>query len=62
MRQRIVWYLIGVICGSLLSTPVAAQAAIRVWATLSTDLTTGVSTPVLCTASGTGCYLNVQSH
>lgn len=60
--RAIVWLCVGVILGSLLSSPVAAQAANRIFATLSTDLTTGTSTPILCTANGTGCFLQVQAH
>lgn len=54
--------LAGVVLGSLLSSPVAAQAARRLFATLPGDLTTGTSTPLLCTANGSGCYLQVVAH
>jgi hypothetical protein len=60
MYQRTVYLLIGIILGSLLSTPVAAQTAIRLWATLSGDLAAGTGTPLLCTASGDGCVLQVR--
>ena len=59
---RLIWLLLGVILGSLLSSPVGAQAATRLFATLSSDLQTGGSTPVTCTAAGAGCYLHVQGH
>lgn len=60
--RAIVWLCVGIIIGSLLSSPVSAQAAQRVFASLSSQLTTGQSTPVLCTANGNGCFLNVQTH
>lgn len=60
MAQRVTWLCIGLLLGSLLSSPVAAQGATRLFATLTGDLTTGVSTPVLCTANSTGCTLQVN--
>lgn len=36
---------------------VSAQVASRMWATLASNLATGESTPLLCTASGAGCIL-----
>lgn len=61
-ESRLIWLCLGVIVGSLCTSPVSAQAARRMFATLSSDLTIGKSTPVLCTANGTGCYLSVQVH
>lgn len=61
-QQRLVWLAIGVIVGSLLSSPVSAQVATRVFASLTADLPIGRSTPVLCTANGNGCFLSVQVH
>lgn len=63
-RERLVWLCVGVIVGSLLSSPVSAQAAVRMFATLTGDLATGKPTVLLCTpnATGNGCYLNVQVH
>jgi hypothetical protein len=43
----------------LLSSGLGAQQATRLFATLSGGIATGVSTPVLCTASGSGCLLDV---
>lgn len=60
MTQRVVWLCVGLILGSLLSTPLSAQSAARLFATLSGDLLTGFSTPVLCTANGAGCTLQVN--
>jgi hypothetical protein len=62
VRSRIVWLCIGLILGSLLTSPVSAQAANRMFASLTTDLAGGVSRPVLCTANGSGCYVQVQTH
>lgn len=62
MTRAVSLILVGVILGALLSTPVSAQMAIRLWATLSTNLTSGTSTPLICTANGAGCMLNIQLH
>lgn len=62
MMTRTVYLLLGILLGSLLTGPVSAQTAIRLWATLSGDLPSGASTPLLCTANGAGCYLQVQVH
>lgn len=62
MKRTIIVFLAGLILGSLLQQPTSAQTAARLWATLSTDLTSGTSTALLCTANGTGCYLQVQAH
>lgn len=62
MKARLIWLGVGVILGSLLTSPVSAQGATRLFATLTGDLTTGISTPVLCTANGTGCFVQVQAH
>lgn len=58
-RERASWLLAGIILGSLLSAPLSAQSARRVYATLTGDLTTGTGTPILCTANGSGCVLSV---
>jgi hypothetical protein len=60
IRTRVVWLCVGLLLGALWSSPVSAQVAVRLFATLSGDLTTGTSTPVLCTASGSGCTLQVN--
>lgn len=62
MKRKILIFLSGLILGSLLQQPTSAQTAARLWATLSTNLASGQSTPILCTANGTGCYLQVQAH
>lgn len=59
VRGRASLVLLGMILGSLLSAPVSAQAARRVYATLLSDMATGTSTPLLCTANGSGCVLSV---
>jgi len=43
----------------VVSSRVVAQQATRLFATLSADLASGTSTPVTCTASGSGCFLDV---
>lgn len=58
MRKLLLPVLIAVTLGVVFVT-VSAQTATRMFATLSTDLTTGTSTPVTCTQSGTGCFLDV---
>lgn len=59
---RVTWLLVGILVGALLSSPVSAQAAQRMFASLTSQLASGRSTPILCTANGTGCYLQVQAH
>ena len=51
--------LVGLTAGTVASV-VHAQAASRLFASLSSQLTTGQSTPVTCTANGSGCFLDVQ--
>lgn len=51
--------LLGVTLG-VVATQVHAQMATRLWATLAANLPSGTSTPVTCTASGAGCYLDVS--
>lgn len=50
--------LLGLTAGTIASV-VHAQSAARLFATLSANLAGGVSTPVTCTASGSGCFLDV---
>lgn len=51
--------LIGLTAGTL-AVVVQAQSAARLFATLSANLASGVSTPVTCTQSGSGCFLDVS--
>lgn len=61
MHRVLMALTIGFILG-MLWEPVRAQVAERLFATLSTNLTTGTPTPLVCTAAGAGCYLVVQGH
>ena len=63
MRTRfqlslVVLLLVGAL--GVLWSNVTAQTATRMFATLVSQLSNGGSTPVTCTASGQGCYLDVQ--
>lgn len=63
MRTRLESALVGVLAavaaGLLMLSPLGAQTATRMFATKSADLASGQGTPITCTASGTGCYLDV---
>lgn len=50
--------LLGLTAGTIASV-VSAQIPTRMHATLATDVATGNPTPVTCTQSGTGCFLDV---
>lgn len=51
--------LLGLTAGTIASV-VSAQIPTRMHATLATDVATGTPTPVTCTQSGTGCFLDVS--
>lgn len=63
MRERLrligLGLLLVVTVGTVYSV-VKAQAAARLFATLTSNLNSGISTPVTCTQNGNGCYLDVQ--
>ena len=59
MRRVGLGLLVALTIGVVASV-VSGQTATRMFATLPGNLTTGVSTPVTCTQSGSGCYLDVS--
>lgn len=60
MRNRLMVASLVALAVSAVFFSVSAQQATRMFGTLSADLATGKSTPVTCTQSGTGCFLDVQ--
>ena len=60
--MRLTWLVIGFLLGALWSPPLVAQSGQRLFATLSANLSSGASTPVVCAAAGAGCVLLVQVH
>lgn len=59
MRKILLPLLVACALGAVLVS-VQAQSASRVFGTLSANLTNGTSTPITCTQSGNGCFLDVS--
>lgn len=60
MRQRLTLACLLALAVGAVLTNVGAQSNSRLFASLVSQLTTGGSTPITCTQSGSGCYLDVS--